>query len=92
MAARVPVTIPPALRELCAGGRVELEGDDVRSLLASLAARHPQLHVKLCDERGDPRPHINVFVNATHIRALAGLDTRLHEGDSIVILPAVSGG
>ncbi len=69
-----------------------MSAHDVRELLAELARRHPQVHVRVCDERGDPRPHINVFVNDDHIRARAGLDTVLTTGDTVMILPAVSGG
>jgi MoaD family protein len=89
----VEVTIPPALRPLCGGrSRVRLEGADVRAVLGALAREHPEVHVRLCDERGEPRPHINVFVNDSHVRALAGLDTELQAGDVVTILPAVSGG
>jgi molybdopterin converting factor small subunit len=94
----VRLTIPQALRSLCAGhapsqkGELWMSACDVRSLLAELARQHPQVHVRVCDERGEPRPHINVFVNDDHVRARAGLDTPLTTGDLITILPAVSGG
>jgi molybdopterin converting factor small subunit len=97
-APEVRVTIPQALRSLCetgAGirrGELRVAAHDVREVLAELARRHPQVHVRLCDERGEPRPHINVFVNDDHVRARAGLDTPLIAGDLITILPAVSGG
>jgi molybdopterin converting factor small subunit len=94
----IQVMIPSALRALC-GGQVRgrqpqlcLAAQDVRGLLAELARQHPQVHVRLCDERGEPRPHINVFVNDDHVRARAGLDTPLTAGDVVTILPAVSGG
>ena len=94
----IQVMIPSALRALCAGqarGRQPqlcLAACNVRGLLAELARKYPQVHVRLCDERGDPRPHINVFVNDDHVRARAGLDTTLASGDVVTILPAVSGG
>jgi molybdopterin converting factor small subunit len=94
----VRVTIPQALRSLCGGAanlrRAELflNARNVREALAELALQHPQVHVRLCDERGEPRPHINVFVNNDHVRARAGLDTPLASGDLLTILPAVSGG
>ncbi len=92
----VRVAIPGALRSLCDGrlrdGELLASARDVRELLAELARRHPQVHVRLCDERGEPRPHINVFVNNDHVRARAGLDTPLAMGDLVSILPAVSGG
>lgn len=97
-APQVRVTIPPALRPLCDANapmrRAELclAGGSVRQVLAELARLHPRVYVMLCDERGDPRPHINVFVNHDHVRARAGLDTPLATGDLVTILPAVSGG
>jgi len=94
----IRVMIPSALRALC-NGQVRSRHDglclaahDVRGLLAELARVHPQAHVRLCDERGEPRPHINVFVNDDHVRARAGLETPLTAGDVVTILPAVSGG
>ena len=101
MEATVPevrVAIPQALRAFCGGhvqipqGELCISAHDVRELLAQLARQHPQVHVRVCDERGDPRPHINVFVNDDHVRARAGLDTPLTAGDLVTILPAVSGG
>ncbi len=101
MEATVPeirVTIPRELRALCGNGAPSQRGEfsvrasDVRGVLAELAQRHPRVHVKLCDERGEPRPHINVFVNDDHVRARDGLDTLLTAGDLVTILPAVSGG
>src|SRR5713226_494925 len=94
----IQIFIPSALRSLCGGPARSRQADlclmarDVRGLLAELARQHPQVHVRLCDERGEPRPHINVFVNNDHVRALAALDTRLTAGDVVTILPAVSGG
>jgi molybdopterin converting factor small subunit len=95
---QIRVTIPQELRSLCGGGaqgrrgELSLRAHDVRGLLVELAHRHPQVHVRVCDERGEPRPHINVFVNDDHVRSLDGLDTSLTEGDLVTILPAVSGG
>ena len=94
----IRVTIPHQLRSLCGAGAPSRAGEiclcagDVRALLAELARRHPAVHVRVCDERGDPRPHINVFVNDDHVRQRDGLDTPLAAGDLVTILPAVSGG
>jgi molybdopterin synthase sulfur carrier subunit len=97
-APEVRVMIPSALRPFCTGPAKSrtvdlcLSAHDVRALLAELARVHPQVHVKLCDERGDPRPHINVFVNNDHVATRDGLDTPLEPGDMVSLLPAVSGG
>ena len=95
---QVRVVIPHSLRSLCGGdarlpqGELRLVAHDVRGLLAELARQHPQVHTRVCDERGQPRPHINVFVNDDHVRARAGLDSPLAAGDVVTLMPAVSGG
>ncbi len=94
----VKVTIPLALQSLCSrdglsrNGELRMGARNVRALLEELARQQPQVHVRVCDERGEPRTHINVFVNDDHVRARAGLETPLNAGDVVTILPAVSGG
>ncbi|MCE9555161.1 MAG: MoaD family protein [Planctomycetes bacterium] len=88
----VRVIIPSELRSL-AGDDTEfrIAAGDVRWLLNELARQHPQVHVRLCDEQGEPRPHINVFLN-DHCLARSELNAPLAAGDVVTILPAVSGG
>jgi sulfur-carrier protein len=64
----------------------------VRGVLAELERRHGALYRSVCDETGAVRRHVNVFVNAAHIRDRGGLDTPLAAGDVVTLLPAVSGG
>ena len=40
----------------------------------------------------DPRPNALILVSGTEIGALEGLDTMLHEGDEVAILPVAHGG
>jgi molybdopterin converting factor small subunit len=79
-----------------AGGRarVELAGSlaTVGAAFGALFERHPGLRLRIVDERGRVRPHVNVFVGAESIRFVRGLDTPLRDGAEIVVLPAVSGG
>jgi molybdopterin converting factor small subunit len=91
--AQVELVLPPAVRP-AAGGRtsVTLAAGDVAGLLAALRAAHPEAWRMVCDERGEPRPHIHVFVNLDRIQSLRGLATLLREGDVVTIVPAVSGG
>lgn len=88
----VRIAIPRELRSLADGAtEFRVHARDVRGALAELARRQPQIHVRLCDERGDPRPHINVFINEEFCPR-AELGTPVSAGDVITILPAVSGG
>jgi molybdopterin converting factor small subunit len=64
----------------------------VRAALAELARTSPALYRNICDETGAVRRHLNIFVNMDHMRDREGLDTILAPGDTISIIPAVSGG
>jgi molybdopterin synthase sulfur carrier subunit len=64
----------------------------VGEALASLADRYPGVLDRIIDERGEVRPHVNVFVGPESIRFLGGLRAPLPEGSTVTIVPAVSGG
>jgi sulfur-carrier protein len=85
----VSVHVPAQLRHLSGGQSVvEVEGDTVATAVGSIeGVRH-----RVLDDQGRVRIHVNLFVNGSHIRQLDGLDTKVGDGDEIVILPSVSGG
>ncbi len=89
----VTLHVPGPLRRYC-GGAAELPiaAHTVRAALEELERRELALYRNVCDETGALRRHLNVFVNAAHVRDLDGLDTALTSGDEVTILPAVSGG
>jgi molybdopterin synthase sulfur carrier subunit len=91
--AAVKVFVPGPLRTYCGGAReIALSAATVRATLDQLERDYPYLYNCVCDETGAIRRHINVFVNSEHIRDRDGLETELVPGDTIIILPAVSGG
>ena len=47
---------------------------------------------RLRDESGRLREHLNVFHNEEEIRRLQGEATPLRDGDTVHVMPAVSGG
>ena len=89
----VTIFVPAPLRPYC-GGLSELAASavTVQEALEAIEQSHPVLHRHVCDERGVVRRHLNVFVNDDNVRDLAGVATRLGQGDVVIILPAVSGG
>jgi molybdopterin converting factor small subunit len=92
-ATRVEVFVPSPLRQYCDGARqLMLSAPTVRATLEEIERSYPSLYRNVCDETGAVRRHINVFVNATHVREREGLETELASGDTLIILPAVSGG
>jgi len=81
------------LREYSGGAsRLRLAAMSVRDALGQLEASHPLLYRSVCDETGAVRQHVNIFVNISNIRDLQALDTPLAPGDTLTIMPAVSGG
>lgn len=87
--------IPGPLREL-AGNRGEVRVDgtaqSVSEALGLLWSACPGVRDRVITERGDVRPHVNIFVDGESIKDLDGLRTPVREDAEIVILPAVSGG
>ena len=88
----VKVEISTPMREQADGQtEVEVEGSTVGEALNSLVEKHPALKTKLFD--GDRiRPFINVFVNDEDIRYLDEMDTKVADGQLVVLIPSVAGG
>lgn len=87
------VSLSSQLRDYCGGSsQILVSAPNVRAAFARFEQDHPLLYRSVCDETGAVRRHVNVFVNASNIRDLDGLDTVIEPGDVVTILPAVSGG
>ncbi len=87
--ATVAVTIPRMLADLVGGERrFSIEAGDVDGVLGGIVDRHPELAVHLFDESGELRPHVSCF----HNEAFADRASPVKDGDSVVVLQAVSGG
>lgn len=89
----VKVLIPTALQKFT-NDRATLEcgGSSVAELLESLEQSCPGIKSRLCDEQGQPRRFLNLYVNSEDIRFLEGTATTLKDGDEVSIVPAVAGG
>lgn len=89
----IKVRIPTPLRPLTRGqGEVEAKATSIADMIESLNAAHPGLKERLCDEKGDLRRFVNMYVNEEDIRFLKGKDTELKDGDEVSIVPAIAGG
>ncbi len=87
------VRIPTPLRPLVGGkDEVPVAGATVREVLRTLAAEHRGIGERICDDAGNVRRFVNVFVNSQDIRQLSGLDTPVGEKDTISLVPAIAGG
>jgi molybdopterin synthase sulfur carrier subunit len=87
------VRVPTQLRELTGGvGEVSVDGDTVAEVLAALDSAHPGFRDRLFDDAGKLRRFVNVFVADEDVRFLDGLDTKVTDGQTVSIVPAVAGG
>jgi molybdopterin synthase sulfur carrier subunit len=89
----VTVRIPTQLRQLTGGaGEVRVEAETVGEAIAALDAAHPGIGERLLDEQRNLRRFVNVFLADEDVRFLDGLSTKVGEGQTISIVPAVAGG
>lgn len=89
----VNVRIPVSLRSLT-NNEDSITGDagTIAQCIETIDRRFPGLKERLCDETGELRRFVNVYVNGEDVRFLSGLQTVLKDGDEVSIVPAVAGG
>ncbi len=89
----VTVRIPTTMRPLTGGDKlVAVEPGTLTDIVASLEAAHPGMGERLVDEDGALRKFVNIFVDDDDVRYLDGLDTKVADGLTVSIIPAVAGG
>jgi len=87
------VRIPSPLRRYTNGqSKAEMSGATVGEIINNLEAQFPGVKTRLCDESGQIKRYVNVFVNDKEIRTLQGADTPVLETDEVSIVPAMAGG
>jgi molybdopterin converting factor small subunit len=87
------VRIPTQLRTLSGGAsEVSVNGNTLAEVLEALEQAHPGFRERLFDDTGKLRRFVNVFVADEDVRFLDGLDTKVADGQTVSIVPAVAGG
>jgi molybdopterin synthase sulfur carrier subunit len=77
------------------GERMELKNDAlVSDLLTLLAEKHGEPFKKtIYEPKGlDLKPHYILAVNGLLLNQLNGIETKLKDGDRVVLMPVVTGG
>ncbi|MEX0873419.1 MAG: MoaD/ThiS family protein [Actinomycetota bacterium] len=89
----VKVRIPTPLRKLTKEqAEVDAAGSTIRAVVDDLEKQFPGFKERMCDDAGELRRFVNVYVGEEDIRFLKGLDTEIPEGEQVSIIPAVAGG
>ena len=87
------IRIPAPLRKLTNEQElVEAAGANIGEILADLDKNFPGLKERICDESGNVRRFVNIFLNDEDIRFLEEKNTAVKDGDEISIVPAIAGG
>ena len=89
----VTVRLPTLLRSHADGAAsVDADGATVGDVFKEITRQYPGLADQLVDGDGSLHKFVNVYRNDDDIRYLDQLDTKVADGDTISILPAVAGG
>lgn len=89
----VTILIPTALRSFVdRKSEVEVEGSTIGEALANLAGQYPDLKHQIYEDDVKLRGFVNVFVDGTNIKKLNGLETKLAQGATVMLVPAIAGG
>ena len=87
------VRIPTPLRKLTNDLEVvSAAGANVGEVLDNLDKAFPGLRERICDDEGNVRRFVNIFVNDEDIRFLEERATPVKDTDELSIVPAIAGG
>lgn len=85
--------IPTPLRPYAEGaGQIDIQAKTVSEAMAELTTKYPALKKHLFTDEGELRTYVNLFLNDEDIRHLDGVETKLTDGDRLMIIPSIAGG
>lgn len=89
----VKVRIPTPLRKITDGqDEVLAKGNTIAEVIDNLEKKYPGLKERICDETGNVRRFVNIYLNDEDIRFQKDLMTEVKDGDEVSIIPAIAGG
>lgn len=89
----VTVRLPTIMRSN-AGGQSEIsaEGETIGEVIDDVVRQFPGTATHLRAPDGGVHRFVNVYLNDEDVRYLGKLDTKVSDGDTVSIVPAVAGG
>ena len=89
----IKVRIPTPLQKLTQEkSEVEISAKTIQDMIEQLNRSYPGIKERICDEKGNVRRFVNIFLNEEDIRFLKKEATPLKDGDEVSIVPAIAGG
>ena len=87
------VRIPTPLRKVTNGeDKASVDAGTMVEIVKSLEVQFPGLKARICDDDGELRSFVNVYINGEDVRFLDGMNSSVSSGDEVSIVPAVAGG
>ncbi len=87
------VRIPTPLRGVTGGlDKASVDEGSMKDVVEKLEDQFPGIKARLCDDEGNLRSFVNVYVNGEDIRFMDNMNSQIKSGDEISIVPAVAGG
>jgi len=87
------IRIPTPMRKLTNDLElVQAAGANIGDLIEDLEKTYPGIKERICDQNGNVRRFVNIFLNDEDIRFMDDKATAVKEGDEISIVPAIAGG
>ena len=88
----IEVRVPSLMQKHTQGQKVlRYEAQTIGSLLSTIDGDYPGFRAQIVED-GAIRRFVNIFLNDEDIRFLNAMETPLHDGDVVAILPALAGG
>ena len=91
---KIKFTVPGVLASITGGIReIEVDATTVGDAVSLLVSKYgEEFERRILDPTGQPKRLLNFYVNGKNIRFLSNFDTKLNDGDVVMLLPAVGGG
>ena len=87
------IRIPTPMRKLTNDQElVQASGANVGELIEDLEKTFPGIKERLCDQDGNVRRFVNIFLNDEDIRFLGGESYAFQDGDEVMLIPSIAGG
>lgn len=71
---------------------VTVTGNTIRKVIENLDEIHTGIKDKLCDQDGNLRRFVNLYLNEKDVRLISDLETTVSDGDIISIVSVITGG
>ena len=91
--AKITFTVPSVLNQGGGERKTEISADSLQEAFAKISeVMGDDFKRRVLEGDGTPRSLINIYINGKNAKFSSGMETALHDGDEVYILPAVAGG